>query len=402
MLPGPVVYQHIPKTGGVSVRSVAARNFHVREIAFVADDCWRDKQVAERLIYRHRFIHGHLHYEFVAGFLDSIRLITVLRNPIERVISLYWFLRRQDTMAAPGRDSTAVEFARTRTLLEFASCDDPLMADQISNAQLRMLLDHHQQQEPSERWGQMALDNLRNYAFVGVTELLSESMQLMSQRFGWIVDAAPVVNRSPRQTDERELSRVREVIARRNGPEIELYTQVAGRLRGLIAEKDTLRTASDGAAAAARRAYTTGLVSPISMDQPLRCWGWHDRETNESGATWRCAENLVAGFELKLEPSADYLLVIEIPSVSKRIALIDTIITVNGRLAPIYPIERKPGFWLIFLTIDQDLIRDDGIAQIEISCSQAASAGIDAAEALPDDRHVTFALGGIEIAPIRI
>ena len=184
----PLIFQHIPKTAGVSARSVMSCNFHVNEILHVPDPYWMDARFAADAVSKYRFIHGHVHFEFLREQVDSARLVTFLRDPVERVLSLYFFLRKQDpeNQANPNLRVT-VELARSLTMAEFIGHSDPVIASMVRNYQLSVLLDTAQEARPSNTWVASALDNLEKYQFVGIADpdLMQQSILLLNQTFGW-------------------------------------------------------------------------------------------------------------------------------------------------------------------------------------------------------------------------
>src|SRR5579859_1497066 len=137
----PIIFQHIPKTAGVSVRALMSSNFHVDEILHVPDVHWRDRLFAKLAISKYRFIHGHLHYEFFAALAGSVRLITFLRDPVERIISLYFFLKGQSPEGVEDPVSrTMIENAHAHTIDRFVALTDHTVTASVSNFQAAMLL----------------------------------------------------------------------------------------------------------------------------------------------------------------------------------------------------------------------------------------------------------------------
>jgi hypothetical protein len=395
----PVVFQHIPKTAGVVVRSIIGCNFHVDSIASVGDAFWMDKQLAADLVRRKEFIHGHLHREFFVDIVDRIRLITFLRDPVERVKSLYWFLRKQHPVAdaAPWVISN-LEFAKTRSLLEFVSSSDPNLLHSISNFQLRMILTLQQQATPISDWVDHALENHTDYDFIGFTDLMADSMAVMARRFGWISPGrVPRANRSERGQNECDDDLADEIIRSLNEQEILFYSRMRREFESTV-QADNPRTPERPGQPSPGRPYTTGLTSPISMKEPLRCWGWHDRESNAAGEYWRCAGALTAGFELRVEAGGDFLLSIEVPAVSPRIELRETILFINSRRARYY-IWQGGARTAIIVSVDREMIGASGLIAVGLEFSERPPSPTIAG-AITDDRFTTIAVGTMEIVRV--
>lgn len=397
----PLVFQHIPKTAGVSVRSLISCNFHHDEILHVPDSRWTDAQFAADSLDRYGFIHGHLHFAFVEPLLERSAVITFLRDPVERVLSLYFFLQKQDPNAHP--DSTVryvIEQARELSPEQFALHAHPTIRDMVCNYQLRVLLSGSQQERPMEVWVETALRNLERYRFVGIadSDLISASVLAMSREFGWVAGAdVPQVNHAFRNRSPRELSVAKEAIASRNGLEIALHGRVRQRLLGGMRNAEKPTDAQQNELARQRRRYRTGMASPVSMAEPLRCWGWHDRETGSNlQRHWRCGAHKKCGFELRVPSRRSLVILLEFSSVHPRIDVERTTISAGVR-------QLDAGLCLIngVLTlaalVGPEDVSDDGIVALDIACEEREAA-LECDEVVPaDDRYVTLALSSIEI-----
>jgi hypothetical protein len=396
---GPVIFQHIPKTAGVSVRSVMSCNFHLRDILHVPDRFWCDAEFSARAARKYRFIHGHLHFEFVKNQLDTARIVTFLRDPIERVLSLYFFLRNQDPQVQSEPAARhAVEQARALSISAFAEQPDEVIASMVSNYQLRVLLDASQEAAPPDAWVPSALGNLDHYRFVGIADadLIGDSILAMSGLFGWsVTNAPPRVNHTRRDSNNPHLAQAREVIASRNRLEIEFYNELRGRFLSPLSTGKAAR-GQQKAQSAERRRYVTGLKTPVTMDQPLRCWGWHDRETDSSRpGSWRCAAGLRAGLELKVPKDTILVLLLELVSAHALVSVRETQIVVGDRHLT-STVFIANGRWVIGAVVEREDVGSDGMLCLEIICKEGA---VDDGSALdtPDNRKVTIALERINV-----
>ncbi len=87
----PAIFLHIQKTAGTSIVNLA-RQYYGENITSHGD-CWN--KTPEQL--RHiGFISGHIGYHFASPLMDGRFSFTFLRDPVERILSMYYFCRSRD------------------------------------------------------------------------------------------------------------------------------------------------------------------------------------------------------------------------------------------------------------------------------------------------------------------
>jgi hypothetical protein len=99
---GALLYLHIPKAAGTSVRKALGRAYDRRERAYVYNSrsVWgavtaaRLADLPEEQRRRLRLVFGHFHYGIHEVIPRPAAYVAVLRHPLERVISLYHHRRR--------------------------------------------------------------------------------------------------------------------------------------------------------------------------------------------------------------------------------------------------------------------------------------------------------------------
>lgn len=95
----PVFYYHLPKCGGMTVHSIASHTWqNVAQMAGIKDRPIIDRcdSVEHIHIFRGRpyiFISSHLPFGVHKQFVGTPRLLTILRSPVDRVISSYTYER---------------------------------------------------------------------------------------------------------------------------------------------------------------------------------------------------------------------------------------------------------------------------------------------------------------------
>ncbi len=92
----PIISVHIPKTGGVSFRNILRQHYgpgYVQMYWEVITDC--NGQVLDRIPESARCVHGHFVASDMAARLPGSPLITWVRDPVERVVSSYYYMLRE-------------------------------------------------------------------------------------------------------------------------------------------------------------------------------------------------------------------------------------------------------------------------------------------------------------------
>lgn len=217
---------HIPKTAGTTFTSILDAKFNQADICPAA--VWSELvQLSPAELATYKLLRGHFYY-YVHKFLPQKPVyITMLRDPIERVISGYEFMRRHRPSRPEGLPTH--EKALTMSLKEYV-CDPTVPG--ITNAQTRHI-SLNLYKELSEdlthpKWLESAKQNLEEFAFVGVTEQFDNSMSLLAYIFGWnpLVEYQNLMVAPKRLRQEALSTDVIDAIAERNQLDIALY-QVA-------------------------------------------------------------------------------------------------------------------------------------------------------------------------------
>lgn len=90
----PVIFLHIPKTAGQSVHYYMAKCFNSPEIC-PARENFDLKKMTPSEIKGYKLFSGHLDWDFFDNTVENPFIFTILRDPVERILSFYFFLRRE-------------------------------------------------------------------------------------------------------------------------------------------------------------------------------------------------------------------------------------------------------------------------------------------------------------------
>ena len=132
-----IVFLHIPKTAGQSVHAFLERLVSAPAVAPARVNTALVGLSIEDLR-RYKVISGHLDWGLLDCVLDPKFVFTVLRHPLDRILSFYFFLRAEAKRLAP-EELKSPQRAGMRAALEL-SCDDYFCA---GTPQLRNFLDNH-------------------------------------------------------------------------------------------------------------------------------------------------------------------------------------------------------------------------------------------------------------------
>jgi hypothetical protein len=165
----PALFLHIQKTAGSSIVHLA-RQYYGASITSHGD-CWGLPPEQFRDI---GFVSGHIGYDYARHLMKKRFSFTFLRDPAERILSMYYFCR--------SRDPTEFDIYRKAHELDLphfleAGLSDPFMRMRIWNNQVWQLahgythLDDKTVDDFSENdLLNLAKEHLREFSYVGFTE----------------------------------------------------------------------------------------------------------------------------------------------------------------------------------------------------------------------------------------
>jgi hypothetical protein len=217
-----LIFLHLPKCAGTTLNRIIEweydpmRVFSIDPIFFLWSykklNRWPAKRLARMQVFK-----GHMPLGIHRRLPQPSTYITFLRDPIERVISAYYFARNYFLQPKHGWISklTLEEYVRV-------SPNHNVQCKYISGQPF--VGDHHAG-DCDEGTLEMAKENLNKYfSFVGLTERFDEGLAILKIMFGWEIAKYAKFNITGGRQKKTSLpSSTVELIAERNKYDVALY-----------------------------------------------------------------------------------------------------------------------------------------------------------------------------------
>jgi len=213
-----IIFLHLPKSAGTTLNRLIECEYPVLQIYSVDPVLFRWSsthlwQLPQRRLKRFRVFKGHMPFGLHEILPQPATYITVMREPVERVISAYYFMSNYKLQPNYWK------FRREGWTLE-----DFVRRSPRENVQTKMMAGADYDEPCTAGILTKAKDNLRYFSVVGLTERFEESLASMKLRFGWKLESYSSFNVTRTRPKKRNLSQsTLDLIAERNRFDIELY-----------------------------------------------------------------------------------------------------------------------------------------------------------------------------------
>ncbi len=177
----PVVFLHLQKTAGTSITNVAKQYYGTHNVISHGDFFLgkNRNQVFDDKSFKPRrdkledipFISGHFGYDFAKQFMADRYSFTFLRDPVERVLSLYFFCKTRDP-----KQFKVYDLAQRLSLDEYLALGftDPDIKAHIWNHQVSQLAAGwdatNNMMLTDDALLELAMQHLETFSYVGFTE----------------------------------------------------------------------------------------------------------------------------------------------------------------------------------------------------------------------------------------
>jgi galactose-3-O-sulfotransferase len=217
-----IIFLHVPKSAGTTLNRLIEWEYPILAMYTVdpvlfrwsRERLWR---LPKRRLKRFRVFKGHMKFGLHEVLPQPATYITVLRDPIDRMISAFYFMHTYKL------HPNYWKFRREGWTLE-----DFVKRWPKSNLQTKMIAGAEYDAPCTAEMLQNAKENLQYFSVVGLTERFKESLALMKLRFGWKLESYSSFNVTRARPKKRDLPQsTLDLIAERNRFDIELYEYVA-------------------------------------------------------------------------------------------------------------------------------------------------------------------------------
>lgn len=232
--PKTVIFIHNPKTGGRTLRRITDRQYEPNDVVVIPGEHYHCSTVERDLAASgkdsHKLIRGHIPFGVHRLIPCDSTYITLLREPIDRVLSQYSSMleRRRRWMF---RDGTPI------SLEEYVSSG---CTKEVDNVQTRRLsgLDPEFRQ-CSEDMLERAKQNLGDhFSVVGLTERFDQTLLLLRRILGWRYILYFRMNVTKARVTRPSVSKeVLDLVASYNQLDVELYRHAADRFEALVRQQ---------------------------------------------------------------------------------------------------------------------------------------------------------------------
>lgn len=184
-----LVLLHIPKCAGTAIHGALRVRFDPTAILEARNHSFAS--LSDKDLLGYRYISGHLNWHEVMRVPGPKQVVTALRDPVERILSLYYFWKAHPAQLVEGRNLEGPRLARAMSLPRFLASEEAIVRQHIDNTMVRRLIgrtvfarNSALRDRDREFCVNVALANLRRMNFVAFQETLDEDVPEMMRVLG--------------------------------------------------------------------------------------------------------------------------------------------------------------------------------------------------------------------------
>ncbi len=237
---------HLPKNAGTTLISIIDSKFELEEIC--PAQVWRNLiKIPRGELSKYKLLRGHFFYGICELLPKKPVYITMLRSPVDRVVSIYDFWRNtskewldkaiadyhiakevdQNYANEIKNDISTYEKATSLELKDFLLWGSELEVGLVNGQTRTVALSSLEQltQFSEQELLKLAQEHLNEFAFLGLVERFQDSMSLLSYTFGWtpIIEYQNLMVTPNRRCREALPPETIDMILEMNQLDVELY-----------------------------------------------------------------------------------------------------------------------------------------------------------------------------------
>jgi len=234
------IFNHIPKCGGISYRTLLEEIFGQDRVTHISLNLEEEYRPDPDNYKQYTMLMGHFGVRWNDIVGPGRRWMTALREPIDRVVSTYYYWRNN---APLSRESPWLYMAQTMSLDDFVRSGHYLVLQGIKNLQTWQLADDlrwRYRSVPEQDVVAVAKQNLDKFAFVGIHEEFEQSVERMCTYLAVTpFNTLPRANVTKKRVAVSELSPATvEAITELNTADMELYKYALQRFQGAVSPSE--------------------------------------------------------------------------------------------------------------------------------------------------------------------
>ena len=235
------IHLHIPKTGGTTLRDIIQRQYQAEKILMIPKlDESEDilKEVSTSQINQLKLIQGHLKYGIHNHFHRRAKYFAIIRDPINRVLSTYYYVLSQknnpQNLSTSNNQMTIYDYVQSGVNPFLINGQTQLISGKTGNIDNPII--------KSEELFSLAKENIANdFLFLGITEMFDETILILKNMLGWHMPYYSIANRTKKKPNYDAVNpTIISFIKEHNQLDIKLYNITKTSLLNKIVEENDI------------------------------------------------------------------------------------------------------------------------------------------------------------------
>lgn len=235
------IHLHIPKTGGTTLRDIIQRQYRSEKILMIPKLEESEnilKEVSTSQINQLKLIQGHLKYGLHNHFHRRAKYFAIIRDPINRVLSTYYYVLSQknnpQNLSTSNNQMTIYDFVQSGVNPFLINGQTQLISGKTGDIDNPII--------ESEELFSLAKENIENdFLFLGITEMFDETILILKNMLGWHMPYYSIANRTKKKPNYDAVNpTIISFIKEHNQLDIKLYNITKTSLLNRIAEENDI------------------------------------------------------------------------------------------------------------------------------------------------------------------